>query len=192
MKYMSMLALSGLMALAASTSAVVADTPSQLSSRVLPVLVHVNAHGKVTEVLPAYNVHAKLQRLMRESLDQMIVKPAMYHGRAVATQFVVYLGLDVAPRAQGGYDAKFAYKGSSPVPSGNWYWVHDKYNGDRLALANYDEYNREPSIRRVDPPPRPHSDNPDPITQPPQSPPTQSASMSAAPAAAPRSFMRRH
>ncbi|MGB3268863.1 MAG: hypothetical protein WBA65_02805 [Rhodanobacter sp.] len=103
--------------------------------RVLPVLVQVNARGKVTDASPAMKLSPRLARLLRENLDEMISQPAVdRHGRPVSSQFVINLALQAASRAEGAYDARFAYVSASPVPAGSWYWVH--IDGHRLALAN--------------------------------------------------------
>jgi hypothetical protein len=47
---------------------------------------------------------------------------------------VIYLRLNAVPRANGNYDAKFAYVSAASVPPGSWYWVH--IDGHRVVLAN--------------------------------------------------------
>lgn len=104
--------------------------------KVLPVLVHVNAQGKVTQVSSSIELRPRFDRLLRESLDQMISKPATYHGHPVASQFVITLGMKATPRPDGRYDASLFYVSSKPVPSGSWLWEH--VDGHRLALVNRD------------------------------------------------------
>jgi len=97
--------------------------------------VQVSAQGKVTSASPATTLSPRLDRLLRADLDEMIRQPAVdEHGRPVSSQFVINLALQAATRAQGGYDARFAYVSASPVPAGSWYWVH--IDGHRLALAS--------------------------------------------------------
>ena len=103
--------------------------------KVLPVLVQVNARGKVTDASPAMKLSPRLARLLRENLDEMISQPAVdKHGRPISSQFVINLALQAVSRAEGEYDARFAYVSASPVPAGSWYWVH--IDGHRLALAS--------------------------------------------------------
>lgn len=102
--------------------------------RVLPVLVQVDSHGKVTDVSSAFELAPRYDRLLRQTLDEMVTRPANDHGRAVASQFVINLGLEAAARPDGNYDARFVYVSTSPVPPGSWYWVH--VDGHRLALKS--------------------------------------------------------
>lgn len=101
---------------------------------VLPVLVQVDTGGKVTSISPAIELSPTVDRLLRSSLDEMITKPAMRHGKPVTSQFVINLALKASPHDGGGYDASFAYVSVKPVPSGSWYWQHE--DGHRLALVN--------------------------------------------------------
>lgn len=108
---------------------------NQFPRKVEPVLVQVNAQGKVTEASPAYPLTPKLGRLLRANLDEMIRKPAVdKDGKPVSSQFVMNVALRATPRASGDYDVQFAYVSTNPVPNGSWYWVH--MDGDRLALAD--------------------------------------------------------
>ncbi|HUB88572.1 MAG TPA: hypothetical protein VMA74_02465 [Dyella sp.] len=102
-----------------------------------PVLVYVNDRGKVTDALPAYRLSPELSRLLRTNLDEMIHKPAYdKQGKPMASQFIINVALQSAPRNAGGYDAHFAYVSASPVPPGRWYWSHDA--SGRLGLASSD------------------------------------------------------
>lgn len=133
--------------LVAGTGAAVASSGSlnEFRPKVLPVLVQVNAHGKVTDASPAMELPPRLHRLLLQNLDEMIVKPATEHGRPVSSQFIANLVLRTTPRAEGDYDAQFVYESISPVPSGSWYWVH--IDGHRLALASQDSFNRGARVR---------------------------------------------
>ncbi len=126
-------------------------------SRVLPVLVQVDTLGQVTSASPATPLSPAMDRLLRQSLDQMINQPAMVHGTPVPSQFVINLALDATTRADGGYQATFRYVSTSPVPTGSWYWVSVD-NGRRFALGDRHDIRQ----RRVFDPPRryvPQQDN---------------------------------
>lgn len=113
--------------------------------KVMPVLVQVNSQGKVTSASPAMELSPKLARLLRANLDEMISAPATdKHGRPRSSQMVIYLRLNAAPRANGNYDAKFAYVSAAPVPPGSWYWVH--IDGYRVALASQNTPDLRPNI----------------------------------------------
>lgn len=107
---------------------------NEFPSKVLPVLVYVNAQGKVTDASPATRLPPALNRLLLADLSERITGPAIVHGKPVPSQFVMNLALVTTPRPGGDYDAQFAYVSTSPVPPGSWYWVH--IDGHRLALAN--------------------------------------------------------
>ena len=133
MKPLCTLALLGsLIGGAGAAMAMPSQSINQFPSRVLPVLVQVNSQGRVTAVSPSDDLAPRYARLLRQTLDEMITKPANDHGRPVASQFVMNLALQTSPRPDGQFDARFVYVSVSPVPAGSWYWEH--IDGHRLAL----------------------------------------------------------
>ncbi|MDO1530308.1 hypothetical protein QMK61_15835 [Fulvimonas sp. R45] len=132
-KRLSLLALFGLPLAIAGTATAGSASLSPFPPKLLPVLVNVDASGKVTEASPAMALPPAFDRLLRRNLDELITGPAHSHGRAVSSQFVINLYLRATPRQDGEYDAHFAYVSTTPVPSGRWHWVD--LNGRRLALA---------------------------------------------------------
>lgn len=129
--------------LVASSGAVAArsDSLSAFTPKVLPVLVQVDSHGKVTEVSPATELAPKLDRLLRANLDEMISAPAIdKKGRPISSQFIIHLALQTSPRPNGDYDVNFAFVSTSPVPGGSWYWV--RTDGRQFALASRHSRNR--------------------------------------------------
>ena len=135
MKPLHSIALGAVLA-AIAGSALAASTGSlnEFPSKILPVLVHVSAQGKVTDASPAMRLPPALNRLLLANLSERITGPAIVHGKPVPSQFVMNLALVTTPRPGGDFDANFAYVSTSPVPPGSWYWVH--IDGHRLALAN--------------------------------------------------------
>lgn len=130
-------------ALLASASASASDLMSlnQFPHRVEPVLMQVNAHGKVTQASPAYSLPPKMIRLLNANLGEMIRAPATdKNGKPISSQFVMNVALQAEPNGSGNYEAHFAYVSTKPVPPGSWYWVH--LDGDRLALASRDFFPR--------------------------------------------------
>ncbi|MEW9625311.1 hypothetical protein [Rhodanobacter geophilus] len=128
-------------ALLGSTSASAGDSMSlnQFPHRVEPVLVRVDAAGKVTQASPAYELSPKMTRLLQDNLSEMIRKPATdKHGKPVSSQFIMNMALLATPNGSGSYEAYFTYVSTKPVPPGSWYWVH--LDGDRLALASQDMF----------------------------------------------------
>lgn len=134
----------GMLSLAASAALASSGSLNEFRPKVMPVLVQVDAHGKVTDASPAMELSPRLRRLLLQNLNEMIVKPATEHGRPVSSQFVANLALRTTPRTEGSYDAQFVFVSSSPVPSGSWYWVH--IDGHRLALASRDSFNRKTRV----------------------------------------------
>ena len=101
--------------------------------RVMPVLVHVNSLGRVTEVQPSAQLSPRLQRLLASSLRQWISKPAMVDGHPVDSQSIVSVALHATPRGGGKYDASFAFVSIIPAPFASAYW--STRNGTQLALV---------------------------------------------------------
>ena len=124
-------------ALLGSTCAIADDSMSlnRFPHKVEPVLVRVDAHGRVTEASPAYVLPAKMTRLLNANIQEMISKPATdKHGKPVSSEFIMNVELQAKPSGAGHYEAYFAYVSAKPVPPGSWYWVH--LDGIRLALAS--------------------------------------------------------
>jgi len=127
------LALVGALSVTAGTVMAASGSLSPFRPHVLPVLVQVDASGKVTNASPAVELSPAISRLLAKNLDEMITKPAYDHGRPVASQFVMNLALQAMPRDEGNYDAQFVYVSTTPVPTGTWHWVN--IDGRRFALA---------------------------------------------------------
>ena len=137
MKSMMMLAVTTSLALVAGAASADSMSLTGFRDRVLPVLVQVDTHGKVTQLSSAIELTPRFDRLLRQTVDEMITGPAMDHGKPVSSQFVMKLGMQATARADGEYDTRFVYLSSSPVPSGQWVWL--KEDGHRLALVRAEE-----------------------------------------------------
>lgn len=141
--------------------------PDNSQAKVVPVLVQVNSHGKVTGVDPGIHLTPKFSQLLRKNLAEMITKPAVdKHGKPISSQFVMTLSVQTTPRAGGEYDTRFKYVSASPVPAGPLHWAS---NGHQLGLVRdaplgtqrnsippYDEqpmYSRRPSPAPAPAPP---------------------------------------
>lgn len=143
MKRFFPLAFFAMLAVGSGAAMAVSGSLSEFRSGVLPVLVHVDDQGKITEASPSTRLAPKMNRLLMQNLAEMISKPATdRHGHPISSQFIINVALQTSPRPEGDYDASFAYVSSKPVPSGSWYWVH--IDGHRLALADRN------SIQRID------------------------------------------
>ncbi|RAP59544.1 hypothetical protein BTJ49_02510 [Oleiagrimonas sp. MCCC 1A03011] len=103
--------------------------------RTLPVLVHVDKQGTVTDVTPAYKVRPSLVKVLRATLNKMITKPAQDHGKPISSDVVVTLALHVMEKKDGTHAANFQYVSMKPLPAGSWHWVHTPDH--RLALGNH-------------------------------------------------------
>ncbi|MDI1253052.1 hypothetical protein [Thermomonas sp.] len=135
----------GALIIATGMAAAGSGSLSEFIPKVLPVLVQVDSHGKVTSASPATELPPKLRRLLRANLDEMITAPAIdKKGHPTSSQFVMNLALHASPRPDGDYDVKFAYVSTAPVPPGSWYWVHT--DGRQLALASQNSRSRREYI----------------------------------------------
>jgi hypothetical protein len=141
MKRFSGMMLAGVLTVGGGAAMAANGSLNEFRARILPVLVHVNASGGITEVSPATHLTPQMNRLLRQNLDEMIAKPATEHGRPISSQVIINLALQATPRSEGDYLARFVYVSSSPVPAGSWYWVH--IDGHRLALANRNDFGRQ-------------------------------------------------
>lgn len=140
MKRFPMMAFAGMLAVGGGAAMAASWSLNDFTPRIMPVLVQVNANGRVTDASPAVELTPSIKRLMLQNLDELITKPAITHGKAVSSQLVINLALKVEPSENGDYLTRFAYVSSAPVPSGSWYWV--KVDGHRLALASRSGVNR--------------------------------------------------
>lgn len=146
MKPLLPLVLFGMLTAGSGVAMASSGSLTQFKSKVMPVLVQVNAQGKITSVSPSEELSPKVNRLLMQNLTEMISKPATdRHGRPISSQFIINVALQTSPRAEGDYYANFAYVSSKPVPSGSWYWVH--IDGHQLALADRNSVNRRERIR---------------------------------------------
>ncbi len=124
MNKFNVIALSGLLSLSCLAALAESASLDQPTLRFIPVLVQVNAVGKVVNVSPSADLPRSLDRVLRNNLDEMISGPAILNGKAVPSQLVVNLELQTTPQTEGKYSAQFAYVSSAPVPAGSWYWAH--------------------------------------------------------------------
>lgn len=123
----------GLLATCFCATAADPTSPTDAQAKVVPVLMQVNSHGKITEAAPAVHLSPKFRRLLRKNLNEMITKPAVdKHGQPISSQFVMNLSLQTTARSDGEYDTRFTYVSTSPVPAGSWHWVH---TGHEVGLA---------------------------------------------------------
>lgn len=127
-------------ALAALAGTAMASSGSlvEFKPQVMPVVVQVNAEGKVTDILPARQLPPKLSRLLAEQLDAWIVKPVTVKGRPVASRFIAEVAMRTKPRKDGEYDATFMYVKGLPMPFGGAVHWNVIDGGLELALVSDD------------------------------------------------------
>jgi len=124
MKSLQPLAFIGMMLLAGTgTAMAAAGSLNGFTPRLLPVLVQVNAQGKVTAASPAMKLSPRLDRLLRQNLDELINQPATDHGRPMASQLIARLALarqdsffDRGPRLHRHHGYRMPHSGNTPVP----------------------------------------------------------------------------
>ncbi|WP_313319464.1 hypothetical protein [Stenotrophomonas sp.] len=129
------------MALAMLVSVAHAADPAPVQEpqqRVLPVLVKLNAQGRVTDVNPATRLPPRINRLLRANITELFAGPAntLAPGNTEASrQFVANMTTVATPgESEDLKTVHFALVSTQAVPIGNWYWTH--MDGRRLALAN--------------------------------------------------------
>ncbi|WP_426700268.1 hypothetical protein ACPPVV_12780 [Rhodanobacter sp. Col0626] len=146
MKHFLPLVFFGMLAVGSGVAVASSGSLNEFKPRVMPVLLQVNAQGRITDASPSTELSPQLNRLLMQNLAEMISKPATdRRGRPMSSQFIINVALQASPRPEGDYDARFAYVSSNPVPSGSWYWVH--IDGHRLALANRNSFDRRQHFR---------------------------------------------
>lgn len=164
---------------------------------IMPVVVQVDAHGQVTDVLPSRQLSPWLRKMLVKQLDAWIVKPAAVKGHAVASRFIIEVAMQAKPRQDGQYDANFVYVKSLPLAYGGaLHWavingglelalVSDMGGHERQVFDTTDRWPRNYQPAHARQPvngggtPRPESHAADRTSSPP--------TMAAAPQAAPRS-----
>lgn len=121
----------------AGTASASSGSPMNFKPQVMPVVVQVDAMGKVTAILPSEHLRPKVRSLLVDQLDAWIAGPATMRGKAVASSFITEVAMHAAPRANGTYDVGFTYVNRVPMPfGGSVYW--NKINGVGLALVSAD------------------------------------------------------
>lgn len=124
-------------------------SPQKTVDHTIPVLLKVNAQGKITSMEPAYKLDPQLQQRLHKVLDGMITQPAHdKNGNAIVSQLVMTMDIQTTPRANGTYNVTFSYVSAKPVPAGTWKWsqhpVHGKLalvkqggHGERMMMAQW-------------------------------------------------------
>lgn len=110
----------------------------EFKPQVMPVVVQVNAQGKVTDILPSEQLPPGLSQLLVHQLDTWIVKPAVVKGRPVSSRFIAEVAVHANPRKDGKYDASFVYVKSLPMPFGGAVHWNVINGGLELALVSDD------------------------------------------------------
>lgn len=131
-------------ALAALAGTAMASSGSlvEFKPQVMPVVVQVNAQGKVTDVLPPQQLPPKLSQLLVRQLDEWVVKPATVKGHPVASRFIAEVAMRASPRKDGKYEASFVYVKSLPMPFGGAVHWNVIDGGLELALVSDDAMGR--------------------------------------------------
>lgn len=107
----------------------------QATPKVEPLLVKVDAQGKVVSMLPAYKLPASLEQTLRTTVEGMVKKPAVdKDGHPIPSQFIMNMAMQVQPGANGTNSVQFTVASIKQVPDGSWYWVRTPDH--RMALAN--------------------------------------------------------
>lgn len=117
----------------ASSGSLVEFTP-----RVMPVVVQVNAQGRVTDILPSQQLEPWVRQMLVKQIDAWIAEPAMNRGKPTASRFIMEIAMRVQPRKDGKYDANFVYVKSMPLAYGGALHWNVINGGLELALVSDD------------------------------------------------------
>jgi hypothetical protein len=125
-------------AIAAFAGTAVASSGSlvEFKPKVMPVVVQVNAQGRVTDILPSRQLTPGWRQMLVKQLDGWIIRPATVKGHLVGSRFIVEVAMQAKPRKDGNYDASFVYVKSLAMPfAGAVHW--NVINGGlELALVS--------------------------------------------------------
>lgn len=107
-------------ALATLSGAALASSGSlvQFKPQLMPVLVQVDAQGRVTDIQPSFQLAPWSEKLLAQQLDAWINQPATDHGKPVASRFIIEVAMRAQPREGGKYDATFVYVKTLPLAYG--------------------------------------------------------------------------
>ncbi len=106
----------------------------------LPVLIKVNAAGKITEVSPSNPLPDDLSSLLRKNVGEMIVAPATNAaGQHVESQFLADIELVIEPLPDGQFSAHFSRPSSikSLPNTGRWHWARTDDVQPALTMTEY-------------------------------------------------------
>ncbi|WHZ18649.1 MAG: hypothetical protein OJF55_000798 [Rhodanobacteraceae bacterium] len=119
----------------------------EFKPQVMPVVVQVDAQGRVTDILPSEQLTPWLKKMLVKQLDAWIVKPATVKGQPVSSRFIIEVAMQTKPRKDGKYDASFVYVKSMPLPYGGaLHW--DVIDGG-LELALVSDMGGSQPVRQV-------------------------------------------
>ncbi len=136
----------------AGTAFAASGIPINSKPEVMPVVVRVNAQGKVTGILPSRQLTPRWRSMLVKQLNEWITKPATEKGKPVASAFVVEVAMRAVQRKDGKYDTNFVYVKSLPMPVyGAVYWEHTNFP-PQLALVGSDWMPAIGPVWRVSPP----------------------------------------
>ncbi|HEX7326108.1 MAG TPA: hypothetical protein VF292_12265 [Rhodanobacteraceae bacterium] len=107
-------------------------------SRVMPVVVDVDATGQVTGIMPSGRLRPAARSLLVRQLSRWITGPAIVKGKPVPSTFIVEVGVQSRELKNGDYKVNYAYVKSMPVPFyGLAYWSHSYgHSGPQLTLVD--------------------------------------------------------
>lgn len=157
----------------AGTAMAASGSLVEFKPHIMPVVVQVNAQGRVTDVLPSQQLEPWLRQMLVKQIDAWIAEPATTHGKPTACRFIMEVAMRVQPRKDGEYDANFVYVKSMPLAYGGaLHW--DVIDGGReLALVSdgtgpradhrlrrFDNFPSHPLYRSQSPRPSPRASAP--------------------------------
>ncbi len=137
MRRLITLSLSSVIILAMHGAACAQSAPPEEHRQVLPVLVKMDSKGEIAHLSPATRLPMKLQRLLRNNLDEIVAGPGNDRlGHSGSGQFIANMALDVTPIDDDTQSVHFVLVSTQPVAAGSWIW--SQANGGQPTLVNRD------------------------------------------------------
>lgn len=114
--------------------ALATSSASAAEAEAFPVLVSLDAHGKVSGIELADRMPAAITRVLRQDIEQAVANPEQNAPVMVASgQFLAQMAPKVTALADGKFAVDFALVSAQPLASGSWVWKRNA--DDSLALV---------------------------------------------------------
>jgi methionine-rich copper-binding protein CopC len=113
------------------------NTTTAADGDAYPVLVSLNAQGKVANIEVADRMPAAVTRVLRQDIEQAVANPAQNAPvMAAGGQFLAMMAPKATALADGKFAVDFTLVSAKPLPSGNFIWQRNQDNSLALVLRD--------------------------------------------------------